>query len=501
MTASETRTQVDLLVTAGHVMTVDGSNRIFSPGAIAVQGDRIADVGPADDIAARYTGRRQMNYPTDILMPGLVDAYAHAGHGMIKALYTTKKGWPASPVYFNGTTPEWWRADGLLTAVERIRFGVTCGNSILGATPARADDPVYADEHAKAVEEAGVRDVLGVGPPDPFLGHIPFPWKSTDWRSGKPVTVEFTYDDCMRVSEEVVRRWHRGANGRIHVCLAIPYLCGMNPRFMAGHHHHLYSKDDVATLRAKGEEARDFADRLDVLIHTHGTRGTIEFAADKLGSAALDGILSKRVVFAHGHGFSLRDVAILARTGPSVVWVPFGAWGIKFGPAPIPELEHAGVRACVATDGAAPFHISDLFVDIHRAMFLLAEKYMDATVLQEGHGVRLVTIEAARCLGLDDEIGSLEKGKKADFILIDTNRPHLVPTLAIPQLVAYYVRGNDVRTTVIDGKVVMDDGRVTTVNEQAVLDLAREEAAKSFERVDVRGYTEMPNDFWRGWWP
>jgi cytosine/adenosine deaminase-related metal-dependent hydrolase len=417
---------------------------------------------------------------------------------MIKGIYTARSGWPASEVYFHATTPDWWKADAMLTAVERVRGGVTTGVSILGATPARADDPVYADAHAEGVLAVGIRDVLGIGPPDPFLGHIPRPWRATDLRSGRPEIREFTYEHCMAVSEDVIRRWHNAGDGRLRACLAIPYLCGMNPRFMAGHHHYHYTADDCRLLAAKAEEAQGLASRLDVLLHTHGCRGTLEFVAQRLGRSFVERVVTPRVLFAHGHGFTLRDVEVMARTGAALAWVPFASWGTRFGPAPLLDLQRAGVRVCVATDGAAPFHVSDLFVDIHRALYLIWERYTDMTVLTEGQALRLVTIDAARCLGLDREIGSLEAGKRADFIILDTNAPHLVPTVAVPQLVAYFVRGSDVTTTVIDGKIIVDRGRVATVDEQEVLTRARMEAARSFERIDLTPYLAGGRDFWEG---
>lgn len=492
------RTSADLLITAGTVLTMDADNRTFAPGAVAVKGNRIIDVGAPAEVAARVRATREITQSTDILMPGLVDAYAHAGHGMIKGVYTNRAGWPASPVYFHATTPEWWKAEALLSAVERIRFGVTCGVSILGATPARADDPVYADAHVEGVREAGIRDMVGIGPPDPFLGHIAKPWIATDLRSGSPVVREFTYEHAMAVSEDVIKRWHGTDDGRILACLAIPYLVGMHPRHMAGHHHYHYSPDDLRLMAANAEQAQSLADRYDVIIHTHGARGTVEFAAESLGRAGARRALSERVLFAHCHGLTVRDVDLMAETGAAGVWVPFASWGIKFGPAPLPEMMRAGVRVCVATDGAAPFHVSDLFVDIHRALYLTWAKYNDATVLPEGRGIRLVTIDAARCLGLDAEIGSLEVGKRADMILIDTNRPHLTPTVAAPQLVAYYVRGNDVRTTIIDGRVVMDNGRIVTVDEQQVLAQARDEAQRSLARIDMAPYLAGGAEFWYG---
>jgi 5-methylthioadenosine/S-adenosylhomocysteine deaminase len=489
--------EVVLLITGGPVVTMsDALSPIIDPGAVAVRGDRIVDIGPLDEVSQRVRPRRVLERKRGIIMPGIVDSYAHAGHGMIKAIHDQRLGWPASQVYFHGTTPDWWRADGELLGLERLKFGVTTGMSVLGATPARVDTPDYADAHCEGIARVGIRDILGVGPPDDFLLAE---WTATDWRSGEPVTVQYTYDQCTATIEEVTERWNGAEDGRITVCLAIAYLCGLNPRFMTGRHSHHYTADDVAVLRKRAIQARELADKLGVFIQTHAYRGTLEFGEECLGSELMDEVLGKDVFFAHGHGFTPRDIDIMARTGSSLSWVPVGPRGVDFGPPPVIDLLKAGVEVAICSDGAGPFFISDVFVNIHRALYLLWQKYQDMTLLPLGKALRMVTIDAARLVGMDDEIGSLDVGKKADIIVIDTNQPHLVPAIAIPQLLTYYVRGNDVETVIVDGNVLMENREVLTVNEEDVLEFAREEIAKALERVDVSAYLQMPEGYWTSW--
>ena len=490
---------IDLLIHGGFVMTMDGEDRVIEDGAVAVAADRIVAIGDLADLERRYAPARRLGGRHTIVMPGLVDAYAHAGHGMIKAVYDPHLGWPASEIYFRASTPDWWEADALLTGLERLVFGVTTGHSTLGATPARADDPVYAEAHVRGVGQIGTRDVLGMGPPDPFFGHLPKPWKAIDWRSGQPVEVPFTYDHCMDVSADVVTRFNGAHDGRISVCLAIPYLCGMSPTTMTGSHHYRYSPEDIQEVVRRGREAQAFANEHGVLIHTHAARGSFEHLERKAGRTEVEALLGPNVVIAHGHGLTLADIDLVAGSSAAVVWVPFGSWGTKVGPAPVPELVRAGVRTCIATDGAAPFHVSDLFVDVHRAMFLIAEHYHDGSLLPAGKALRMITIEAAAVLGMDDEIGSLEVGKKADVIVIDGDQPHLTPFVMPSQLVAFYARGNDVRDVVVDGRVLMEERRVLSVDRDHVLDTARQEAAKAFERVDITPYVTTSRQFWRGW--
>lgn len=120
------------------------------------------------------------------------------------------------------------------------------------------------------------------------------------------------------------------------------------------------------------------------------------------------------------------------------------------------------------------------------------------SLLQAGRAIRLVTIEAAALLGMEKEIGSLEVGKKADIILIDLDQPHLVPFEDPANMIAFYVRGNDVETVIVDGAVLMEGRTVKTVNEADVLRYAREEIAGSFKRVNIAHYLEHTSGFWQG---
>jgi cytosine/adenosine deaminase-related metal-dependent hydrolase len=127
------------------------------------------------------------------------------------------------------------------------------------------------------------------------------------------------------------------------------------------------------------------------------------------------------------------------------------------------------------------------------------ERFDVQRMLPPGKALRMVTIDAARALGLGERIGSLEPGKRADVILVDFNRPHLVPSTAIARLLAFYVNGNDVETVIVDGRVLMEDGQVVTVDQDQVLERARRAAARAFERFDVEPYLEESEDFWEGW--
>jgi 5-methylthioadenosine/S-adenosylhomocysteine deaminase len=483
----------DLLVRAGYVLTMDEDDRVFSPGAVAIRGDRIIAVGPAAEVGARFEPAEIIDVPGRAVMPGLVDAYSHAGHGLIKAVHTPRLGWPANKIYFHATTPEWWEVEAELSALERVRFGTTTGLTVLGATPARADDAIYANAHLRAVLRVGIREMLAIGPPDPFVPHLPA-WEATDWRGAQPVVRPFTYEQTLRVTAEVIHCWHRTRGDRIRVCVHPPYLLGrfaQHPRFP-----HAYRPDDVPRMIGHAQQMREFADSRQVLIHTHAFRGSLQWGLDHLGEQ-LWTILGPNVLLAHANGLTPAEVDLAARSGCAIVWVPTTDENVHYGVCPVVDLLAAGVRVAIATDGSAPYMNLNLWKELHRAMFLQRMDKQDPAVLPAGKVLRMVTIEAAKAIGWGREIGSLEAGKKADLITIDLEQPHLTPRAHVPQLLAYYAEGSDVADTIVDGRILMRDRRILTADVREVITRAQTEAEAAFRRVDISEYLAIPTGFWR----
>jgi cytosine/adenosine deaminase-related metal-dependent hydrolase len=298
----------------------------------------------------------------------------------------------------------------------------------------------------------------------------------------------------MAVTADVIRRWHGTHEDHIRVCLHPPYLLGrfaQHPRFP-----HAYRDEDAPTMIRHAEEMREFADRWGVLIHTHAFRGSLAWATQALGSHLWE-ILREDVLLAHANGLSMEEVAVAAQADCAVVWVPTTDENIEYGVCPVIDLLAAGVRVAIATDGSAPYMSLSLWKEIPRAAFFQRIARKDRAALPIGKALRMVTIEAARAIGWDNLIGSLEPGKKADVITIDLAQPHLTPHTHIPQLLGYYAEGADVANVIVDGRVVMRDRVVRTVDARSVLAEAEAEAQAALARVDVSNYLAMPRSFWR----
>lgn len=489
--------QVDLIIEGGVVVTMDAQHRVIEDGAVAVLGKAIVAVGPSRDVRSTYQANTVLDGRRKAILPGLVDAYGHAGHGMIRGIRHPELGWPTNDLYFHAADEAWWHAEGMLSNVERLKFGVTCGMTVIGATPARMDSPVFAVRQAEAVEAVGIRGVLGVGPPDPFVSHLPEPWSGTLWRDGKPERQTFSYEDALQNSMRVIEDWHGRAGGRVQTALHVPYLFGRHathPRFPFS-----YDAADIPVVIDKADEARDLVNRYGILLHSHAFRDSIAFGLQHFGQARMERLMGPDLVLAHCNDMAPDEVRFMGQQQVNVALVPFTAENIVHGPCPATELLQAGANVVITTDGTAPYCSYDLLKEVPRAMWAQWQRLGDFRLLPAGKALRMVTIDAARALGLDHMIGSLEVGKRADIVLVDLNRPHLTPPSTVPRLLAFYANGSDVDTVLVDGKILMQGRTVRTVDEAAVVATAREEAARAFGRFDIEPYLEVDEAFWQGW--
>jgi len=486
--------KVDLLIKGGTILTMDWEDTMFDNAAVAIADDRIIEVGKRDILEKKFDPERVINAEKKVIMPGLIDTYGHSGHGLIGGFHHPLNGWPAGRLYWHATTDMWWYAEAQLAALERLRFGVTTGSSIVGSTPARTDSPVFGIRNAEAYARVGTKIVLGVGPPDVFIPHIQ-EWKGSFFENGVWVEKEFTFDDAVRNSVEVIQKWHMGAEGRVRIALAPPYIFG---RHTWTRYTHRYLPEHIPVLLEKALEIRELADRYRVQIHTHIFGDSIDYAVEHFGRDNVDKILGTDVVIAHGNGLKPSEVQVIAETGASVATAPSTGENLWYGYAPIVELIEAGANVTISTDGSAPRFSYDLFKDISRAMWHQWIKHETQAVLPAGKALRMVTIDAAKALRVDNETGSLEAGKKADIILIDFDKPHLTPMTYVPHQVAFYVNGNDVDTTIVDGKVMMENCVVQSVEPEEVMELARKEAQKSFDLIDLADFKPSDKMFWHG---
>lgn len=477
--AAGTRDRVDVLITGGTVITMDSARRVLEDGAVAIAGDRIVAIGRTADLAAKYTARETINADKKIVMPGLIDGHGHAGHGLVKSMgMDTGEWYPATEtIYARGSTVDFWRAEALLTGVERVRFGVTTALSYFGGGDmiTRTDDVKYGNAYMAATEEVGLRYIFAVGPRRP-----PFPKTYTEWRGDSATDVPVSFAQQLAVSEELIRTWHGAADGRLNIALMFPTHRQEETPLVGA------ALDEVIQ---QAKATRALSRKHKVLFTQDGhTTGSVKFA-HSIGLLGPDALLS------HATEFTPEEIAILVETGTKIVHNPSAnaATRRRF---QLVELLDAGVPIMLGSDGVAPDRSYDMFRHMFQAMRYHRFHWRDTQVLPPGKVLEMVTIDAARALGMDADIGSLEVGKKADLILIDWFRPHMVPMNMPLYRVAYFANGNDVSTVLVNGRILMRDRVVLTVNETDVLNLAQREADAAIRRTGLDSLLRTPEGFW-----
>jgi cytosine/adenosine deaminase-related metal-dependent hydrolase len=474
--------QVDLLVSGGIVVTMDPARRVLDDGAVAVDRGHIVAVGPAAEVESSVVPKRRLDARRKILLPGLIDAHAHAGHTLFKTLgaHLPSREWLriTGEAYFHATTPKSWSADGRLAALERVRFGITTGVMMLGNEP-RTDDPVYGQAFARASASVGGRTIVSVGPASP-----PWPRRFTRWEDSDARPREVRYEESLGVTEELVRTLHGADGGRTRVMVGPSYLSVPVSRTIST------DPSLAGVAAATARDMRTLADRYGVFIHTHAYGRELEYAEEHF-----EGYLGPDVLLAHCTGLTEREIAILAERDVKVAHCA-KAHRAYTERCPVPELVDAGVTVAVTSDASAPDRTFDLFETMRSAQRLQRVYFRNASVLPPGTMLESVTIGAARAVGIEAEVGSLEPGKRADLVLVDTWRPHMVPALApIWQLVMGAV-GHDVTHVFVDGAPIVQEGRCVTVDEDEVLREAEDEARHMVERAGLEYLSVLGSGFW-----
>jgi 5-methylthioadenosine/S-adenosylhomocysteine deaminase len=430
---------VSLIVTGGTVVTMDTAGRVLAPGALAVDGRDIVGIDSPAAIAARFSAADTIDAAGHVVMPGLINTHTHAPMVLYRGLaddlalmeWLQKYIFPAEA---KTVTPAFVRAGTRLAALEMIESGTT----------AYADMYYFEEEIAKVTEQAGLRGLLG-------QTIIEF-----------PVPDAKTPADALERAEAFIRQW---AGSELIVPAVAP--------------HAMYTLD-TATMRA----VLGLADRARAPIITHlaETREEVTIAREKYKmtpAAYLDslGLLRPRTLAAHGVWLTPEDVRLLARRGVGVAHNPESNMKLASGTAPVPSMLAAGVAVGLGTDGAASNNDLDMFEAMRQAALLHKLQSNDPRAIPARTAVAMATAGAARALGMEREIGSLEVGKRADLIVVSLGAARQTPVYDPLSHLVYVTRGDDVRTTIVNGKTLMRDRRVLTLDAAAVLAEARAMAA------------------------
>jgi 5-methylthioadenosine/S-adenosylhomocysteine deaminase len=478
---------IDILFKDATAITMDAERRVLRNAAVAIGGNRIVAVGATEELAAQFVAERIIDCGGKVLMPGLIDCHGHAGHGLLRTLGTdTSDGWPyaCETIYTSGSTEEFWQVDAYLMALERLRFGVTSGMTLFGGGGAvltgdmviRVDSPVYGEQHCRAVQAVGSREFLAIGP-----RRSPFPHRYVHRCESGDETVMVGLEDYYQTCETLIADWHGQANGKIQMAITTQTYHPSLAEPGSARHDEL-----VAETRLFYELAQQH----DLLFTQDGhTTGTIDFAHQELG------ILGSKTLLSHCTDLTEADIASCVDTDTHIIHNPSAIASVT-GRCPVPELLDAGVNVVIGSDGLGPDRSCDLFRHIFYSMRYHRHHFRDPSYLPPGKALEMITIDAARALGVDRELGSLEVGKKADLILIDTHKPHLTPLLMPVHQIANFTNGNDVEMVIVDGEVLVEGGEVKSVDVPEILARVQRVAEETIDYSNLHSLLDSDDRLW-----
>ncbi len=456
----------DLIIKNATVITVDPAHSLYQPGFVAVNGDRIAALGPMEGLPEYVCAKRVIDAERLCVMPGLVDAHGHAGHCLTKTLGESNDtqfpdawwGKMAEDIYFHYTDDFFWYAEGALAAADRLKFGITTGVSMLGSTP-RPDRVENLVAHFEGAAKTGLRQVSGVGSCDG-----PWPKSAWTWEGDSHTEHTLTPEQMVETTERAVRELN-GKHKR-QICIVAPGSIGWN------------AKAETKEFAIwKNKEMYRIATTYGSLLHTHLYGGGVQFVYDTTPE-----LLNPHTSLTHSTGLSEEEIKIFADTGAVLFHGPTTRANIKKR-CPVYEVMRAGGSVAIVTDGTSPDRSYDIWRDMKVFQVIHRAHDNDPLLAPAGKVLEMCTIVPARALGMDKDIGSLEVGKKADIIIINTKQPHLAPFGIMPvQRVVYHAQGNDVDTVIVDGEIMMEGRKMLACDEGRILD----ETGKAFDKLRER---------------
>ncbi|MFN2396138.1 MAG: amidohydrolase family protein [Bacteroidales bacterium] len=437
----------DLIIHDAMIITMNSEYKIYVDGAIVIKNDRILAIGDTAEIIDNYDAREMIDGSGKLIMPGLINTHTHVPMTIFRGYADDMPLHEWLYDYIFPVESEFVNAENVtlgtkLAMAEMIRSGTTTFNDMY----------YHIEDIANVVDQVGMRAVLSESV-------IDFPAPNSP-----------TPEDGLKTAEELIKKWNNHPRITISVSAHSPYSCS-------------------AKLLLS---AKTLADKYKVPfnIHVAETRKEFDqtqkdFGLTPVGYLDQLGVLDKNVIAAHGVHITDDDIRILAERGVSVAHNPECNMKLASGVAPIPELMKAGVKVGLGTDGVASNNDLDLFDEMHTAAILHKLNSKDPTVLDAQTVIEMATMGGARVLGMENEIGSLEAGKKADMILMDMLQPHAHPIYNIYSLLVYSMKAADVESVIIDGKFVMRDRKILNMDEKSLYSKIENIAAKIREKNNL----------------
>jgi len=426
----------DLLIVGGTVVTMDAAHRLIDDGAVAIRGDSILAVGTRSELSAQYAAQKTLDARGALILPGLINGHAHAAMSLFRGLaddlaldeWLQKHIFPAEA---HNVNEEFVARGTRLSVLEMLRGGITT----------YADMYYFEDVVARVTKEAGMRGILGE-----TIVDFPAPDNKTP-------------ADALAYAQDYITKWKDDP-------LISPAVAP----------HAIYTCSEKTLLDSAALARRN---QVPILIHISEALFEIEQSRKKQALSPVSylgkiGFLGPDVVAAHCIWVDAADVALLKHFSVGCIHNPSSNMKLASGVMPVVDFLASGQAVGLATDGAASNNSQDIFEEMDTAAKLQKIARMDPRALPAVQVVEMATLGGARALHMDKLIGSLEPGKKADVIFVDTSGPHATPMYDVYSQLVYALRGSDVKTVIIGGKLLMENHHMLTLDEEQILREARE---------------------------
>jgi 5-methylthioadenosine/S-adenosylhomocysteine deaminase len=445
---------MNLLIDGGTIVTM-GQMGTVRKGSVVVEGNQIIDIGKANILLRKYRGYERIDARGKVVIPGLINTHQHAAMSLLRGyaddyplqVWLEDKIWPLE----KHMTGQDIYVGALLTAVESISSGTTTINSMYHYTP-------EANE-AQAFMKTCIRATVG---------HVCFSWRKKEDKTAL---------------HALAKDWHNKADGRIRASVDphAPYT--VDPEYMkelretTKELNEKYASPDSPIMwHTHVAETQDESQKIQQAFNMNAKDGVFHYL-DSLG------VLEQDVIAAHCVALSAKDVKVLRKRRVKVSHNPISNLKLASGVCPVPELLKNNITVSLGTDSPCSNNSADMFEVMKTTALLHKGINKDPTLLPAGQVLRMATIDGAKALLWDKEIGSIETGKKADIVIIDFKKPHLTPMYNEASHLVYSVKAADVETVIINGKIVMENHKITTMDTDKVMQTAEKTKEKLLAKL------------------
>lgn len=451
-----------MLFTNATIITMNPTRDIITGGAIAIKDNRIAAVGKTDALLRQYSGDQVIDVKGKLIIPGLIDTHVHLAQALIR-------GCADDMALIQWLCERVWVLQGNFTHDDGYVSARLCIAEMLKSGTTTFLESMLAHRYgfdgiARAVDESGIRACLAGIVMD--IGTY-----ATQSSSMHPGMVESRETSLFGVLD-MHSKWHGAANDRVHVWFG--------PRTPGGVSSELY------------REMSDYAHQRDMGITMHLAEVEADkiFLNEKYGLSPVYyaesvGLLGPKTVLVHMVWLARADIDKLAETRTSVSHNPSSNSKLASGVCKVPQMLASGVNVALGCDGGPSNNDYDLVREMKLAAIIHKAVTNDPLIVPAETVLEMATINGARALGLEQEIGSLEAGKKADLVVIDLNRLHTTPSPNPISSLVYAATGAEVDTVVVDGHIVVEHGQLLTMDENEVMEQAHQHAGALYRRTGI----------------